>query len=148
MFLHSGTILKSTSSMDDANFNDVIILITAYNEHGATGFVTNKLFHRPLNHLAEFSYCLPFPLYDGGPVDREHLFFIHRCPGIIPGGAPVTGDIFFGGDFKKAIAAINEKRIGEADIKLCIGYCGWDAQQLEAEIEEGSWMAIEANPFH
>jgi putative transcriptional regulator len=25
------------------------------------------------------------------------------------------------------------------EVKIFVGYCGWDAGELESEIEEGSW---------
>lgn len=137
--LYTGIILKSTEMMEDPNFTRTTILITEFNDKGATGFITDKIYPRKFNALVEFSDSPPFPLYDGGPVDREHLFFIHRCPQLIQGGIPVNDTVFFGGDFKQAVAAINKRHIGVHDIRLFIGYCGWDAGELEAEIAEGSW---------
>jgi putative transcriptional regulator len=32
----------------------------------------------------------------------------------------------------------------DAPIVLCLGYAGWSAGQLDREIEEGGWLAIEA----
>jgi len=103
------------------------------------GFVTNKLFDRKLNKLEEFKHGIPFPLHDGGPVDREHLFFIHQRPDLIKGGTLVSNNIYLAGDFKTAVRLINDRTITGKDIKIFIGYCGWDANELEAEIAEGSW---------
>lgn len=125
--------------MDDPNFYRSIIFIAEYNEDGALGFIVNKIFERPLNELVEFSGSPAFPLYKGGPVDNEHLYFIHRRNDLIPGGTLITGNIYFGGDFKQAIKLINNKTLTTADIKIFIGYCGWNANELEEEIAEGSW---------
>ena len=146
MNLSAGKILVTTSKMDDPKFKDSIVFIAEHNEAGAIGLVINKLFERPLNALAEFSQCPDFPLYAGGPVDREHLFFIHRRPDLIPGGTPASNGIYYGGDFAQAIANINQHSLDEAGIKICIGYCGWDKGELEAEIEEGSWRLEECSP--
>lgn len=137
--MQNGTILHSTSLLNDSIFEDVTILITERNEKGAMGFVINKLFDRKLNELEEFKHGTPFPLHDGGPVDREHLFFIHQRPDLIEGGTLVSNNIYFGGDFKTAVKLINYRTISEKDIKIFIGYCGWDANELEEEIAEGSW---------
>lgn len=144
MSIAAGKILTSSSSMEDENFKATLLLITEHNDNGAMAFVINKIFERPLNALEEFSSSPAFPLYAGGPVDKEHLFFIHRCNDLIDGGEKIIDDIYFGGDFKKAIALINNKTITEANIKIFIGYCGWDAGELEAEIKEGSWNVQEA----
>jgi putative transcriptional regulator len=142
MSIHTGTILISSPSLEDAHFNQAVILITAHNEKGAMGFVINQLFSRPLNHLEEFKQGIAFPIYDGGPMDREHLFFVHQRPGVIDGGEHLHGNLYLGGDFKKAVNAINQNIIGQQDIKIFIGYCGWDYGQLEAELEEGSWLPV------
>jgi putative transcriptional regulator len=141
--MQAGTILKSTALLNDTIFEGTTILITEYNEKGAMGFVINKLFDRKLNELEEFKHIIPFPLHDGGPVDREHLFFIHQRPDLIKEGTLVHKSIYFGGDFKTAVQLINERTITQKDIKIFIGYCGWDANELEAEIAEGSWEVSE-----
>lgn len=137
--MNAGTILKSTALLDGTIFENATVLITEHNENGATGFVINKRFDRKLNELEEFRHGVSFPLYDGGPVDREHLFFIHQRPDLIKDGVHVHKDTYFGGDFKTAVKLINEHTLTEKDIKIFIGYCGWDANELEAEIAEGSW---------
>lgn len=144
MTLAPGKILKASPAMDDEMFKDTIVLITEYNEDGAVGLIINQLFDKPINALAEFSLSPAFPLYAGGPVDREHLYFIHRRPDLISGSDAVTKDIYYGGDFKEAITHINQQTLDEEGIKICIGYCGWNKGELEAEIEEGSWLLQEA----
>ena len=83
--MNAGSFIRSTSLLDDSFFEKAVILIAEYNKKGATGFVVNKPFTRRLNELEEFKDSIPFPLYDGGPVDREHLFFVHQRPDLIKG---------------------------------------------------------------
>ncbi|TWF41733.1 putative transcriptional regulator [Chitinophaga polysaccharea] len=137
--MNAGMFLYSTSLLNDSFFEDTQLFITELNDKGAMGFVVNKLFPRKFNELVEFRHSIAFPLYDGGPVDREHLYFLHRRPDLIEGGIPVAGDIYMGGDFKAAVKYINNKSIATHDIRLFIGYCGWDPLELEEEIAEGSW---------
>ncbi|SDC84683.1 putative transcriptional regulator [Niabella drilacis] len=125
--------------MDDPNFFKVVLLITEHNENGAMGFVLNKPFPRTLNELVEFRQCAPFKLYEGGPVDQEHLFFIHRRPDLIEEGLPVSPSVYSGGNFKQAVMHINGDPGSDKDLKLFIGYCGWDTGELETEIEKGFW---------
>lgn len=141
--MYAGAFINSTSLLDDSFFENTHVFITEHNEKGAMGFVFNIPFLRRFNELEEFKHSAPFPMYDGGPVDREHLFFLHQRPDLIKGGIPVAGNICLGGDFKEAVRLINNKTLTEKDIKLFIGYCGWNDQELEAEIEEGSWEVVE-----
>lgn len=147
MNLKTGIVLRSTAELNGTFFEGALVLITEYNDKGAAGFVINKPFARTLNELEEFRHSPSFPLYDGGPVGREQLFFIHRRPDLIPGGQAIGNGMYFAGDFKEAIKAINNKSLLAADIRLFIGYCGWDAGELEAEITESSWVPAEGDVF-
>jgi putative transcriptional regulator len=139
MTLHAGSVLKSTATLQGTIFADTQIFIVEYNAEGALGFVINRPFGRSLNELVEFSHVPFFPLYNGGPVDTEHVYFIHNQSGIITGGTVVKDGVYYGGDFSKAVAGIKSKTLSTSDIKIFVGYCGWDKGELEAEIEEGSW---------
>lgn len=134
--------IASTSLLEDTFFEKAVLFITEYKENGAMGFVVNQEYPRKFNELEEFRYSPPFPLYDGGPVDREHLYFIHRCPELIEEGIQVVDNIYMGGDFKAAVMHMNNGTISEQDIRIFIGYCGWNAQELEGEIAEGSWEIL------
>jgi putative transcriptional regulator len=138
MYLQAGIVLKSTL-VNDETFTGATILITEYNDEGAVGFIINQPSGRYLNELEEFRDSLAFPLYNGGPVDHEHLFILHQKPVLIPGGTPIGNNLFMGGDFKQAINHINDHTLTAKDIRIFIGYCGWNAGDLESEINEGSW---------
>jgi putative transcriptional regulator len=140
MNIQKGLLLKSTAALDNTIFAGAAIYITECNAGGAVGFIINRSFERSIDELEEFKHSVYFPLYDGGPVDKEHLFFIHRRPDRINDGIQISGAIFYGGNFRQAINGINNKSLSAADIKIFVGYCGWDAGELEAEIAEGSWV--------
>lgn len=143
MELQAGLFIKSTDALNDTVFSQVIILITEYNAKGALGFVLNKPFGRTLNELEEFKDSRDVQLYEGGPVDQEHLFFIHRRPDVIEEGVQVGNGIYYGGHFQQAVEGINNKSLTAKDLKIFVGYCGWDTNELEAEIEEGSWEIMD-----
>lgn len=128
--------------MDDPVFKDTRIIITSADDSGYSGFIYNKVFHRTLNELEEFRHSPKFPLYNGGPVDQDHIYFIHQRPDLVKEGTLITGNIYFSGNFQAAIKSINNGDITTSDIKLFIGYCGWDAGDLESEITEGCWEIL------
>jgi putative transcriptional regulator len=140
-----GTFIQSTSLLNDTYFENTIIYITEYNDKGAVGFIVNRLFPRKLNELTEFNHIKPFSLYEGGPVDTEHLFSIHRQPTLISGSTLVVDNVYTGGDFKQATRLINNATLTAKYIKLFIGYCGWDYQELDNEVQEGSWQVLPAD---
>jgi|DEB19_MinimDraft_3_1074340.scaffolds.fasta_scaffold52375_2 putative transcriptional regulator len=137
--LKAGFFIKSTSALNGSFFEKTTILIVKHNEEGSLGFIINKSFGKSLHELIEFNYSKPFPLLDGGPVDREHLFVLHKRPDIIEGGELVTNDYYLGGNMVQVIEAINTNKANKDEILIFIGYCGWDLGELKAELEEGSW---------
>jgi putative transcriptional regulator len=140
--LKAGIYIKSTAALNDSFFEQSTILIFEHNEAGSTGFVMNRPFEKSLHDLIEFKHVKPFPLMDGGPVDRDHLFVLHKRPDLIEGGKPIPNGLYVGGNMAQVIEAINTQGIHSPEIQLFIGYCGWDAGELEAEVEEGSWTII------
>lgn len=137
--LKTGSNIKSTAKLKDSFFEYTTILIVEHNEEGSTGFVMNKSFNKSLHDLIEFNHSKPFPLMDGGPVDRDHLFVLHKRPDLIDGGKPIPNGLCLGGNMDQVIEAINTKGATDQEIQLFIGYCGWDVGELEAEVDEGSW---------
>ena len=137
--LKAGISIKSTALLNGSFFEDTCILIVEHDDAGTTGFVTNKSFGKSLNDLIEFNHAKPFPLMDGGPVDRAHLFVLHKRPDLIEGGKQLINGLYLGGNMEQVIEAINNGSATQEEIQLFIGYCGWDVGELEAEVAEGSW---------
>ncbi len=138
--LKAGLIIKSTDALIDSIFEDTTILIVKHDNEGTTGFVTNKSLHKSLHELIEFNHSKPYPLMDGGPVDKDHLFVLHKRPDLITGGEQMHSGFYLGGNMKDVVDAINNNGVHELEIQLFIGYCGWDEGELAGEIEEGSWV--------
>ena len=137
--LKAGIYIKSTAALIGSLFEHTTILIIEHNEEGSIGLVINKSFEKSLHELIEFNHSKPFPLMDGGPVDREHLFVLHKRPDLIDGGKQIPNGLYLGGNMDQVIEAINTRAANKQEIQLFIGYCGWDVGELEAEVEEGSW---------
>lgn len=140
MALKAGVYIKSTDALMGSFFERTTILLVEHNEKGSLGFVANKPFGKSLHELSEFSNSNPFPLMDGGPVDREHLFVLHTRPDLIAGGELMTNGLYLGGNMEQVIQAINSHAVNTQEIQIFIGYCGWDEGELAAELEEGSWV--------
>lgn len=145
MQLSAGIFLQATAALQQTIFADAVLYLSECNSNGAIGFVINKPYGRSLHELSEFRSAGYFPLYEGGPVDAEHLFFLHQRPDLISGGSSAGHELYFGGQFADAVSAIRSGAITSSDIKVFVGYCGWDPGDLEAEIAEGSWTLFSGN---
>jgi putative transcriptional regulator len=145
MNLQAGNIIISTDLLNGTEFEKVAIVISEHNEKGTIGYVFNQLFPRNFNELEEFKHSIAVPLYAGGPVQTDMLYFMHRRPDLIADGEKIADNVYMGGDFKKAVQLLNTGQLPVADVRLYIGYCGWDVNELEDEIKEGSWQLTNAS---
>ena len=85
---------------------------------------------------------VPFQVYNGGPVEQDNLYFIHKVPELIEDSVEIADGIYWGGDFEKIIDHINQREITDEHIRFFLGYSGWDFEQLNKELQTKSWVVV------
>ena len=125
----------------DVSFNRSVVLIAEHNEEGSVGFILNKPLDYHINELVTEIF-VPFRVYNGGPVEQDNLYFIHKVPHLINNSIEISDGIFWGGDFERTIELINKQEISEADIRFFLGYSGWASLQLDEELSSKSWIVV------
>lgn len=139
-----GKLLVSEPFMLDPNFKRSVVLLAKHNEEGSVGFVLNQITDLKLGELVEELSGFDAPLYLVGPVESDTLHFIHRLGDSIEGSEEIAPGIFWGGNFEALKIMINTGQISLDEVKFFIGYSGWNAGQLELEMEENSWIVSNA----
>ncbi|MES2003091.1 MAG: YqgE/AlgH family protein [Bacteroidota bacterium] len=139
-----GILLISDPFLKDPNFKRTVVFLCEHGPDGSFGFVLNKTHDHEIGDLVKEAEGIRFPVYDGGPVQKDTLHFLHQCPEFL-GGIEVTDGIFWGGDFEAVIRLLREDFLGKNDIRFFLGYSGWSGGQLDGEMEEKSWITREAN---
>ena len=126
----------------DVSFNRSVVLLAEHNAEGAVGFILNK----PL----EYDICdlvseieVPLKVFNGGPVEQDNLYFIHKVPHLIADSIEISDGIYWGGDFENIIELINSNTITEKDIRFFLGYSGWASLQLDQELTSKSWVVVQ-----
>src|SRR5210317_1376281 len=99
-------LIAEPSIIGDTSFNRSIILLADYPEEGSIGFILNKPLEYTLNDLVPVTH-MEFKVYNGGPVEQDNLYFIHKTPDLIPESIEISLGIYWGGDFEIAISLIN-----------------------------------------
>ncbi len=143
MSLQKGKILIAEPSIiGDVSFNRSIILLADHSKEGSIGFILNKPLDYNLGDLIP-EINSTFKVYNGGPVQQDNLYFIHKVPELIPGSIEISQGLFWSGDFKHISDLIVEQKIDENDIQFFLGYSGWDANQLNSELDSNTWILSE-----
>ncbi|GGD04974.1 YqgE/AlgH family protein [Hyunsoonleella pacifica] len=135
-------LIAEPAIIGDVSFNRSIVLLADHSEEGSIGFILNKPLEYTIKDLIP-EVEAPFKVYNGGPVEQDNLYFIHKVPNLIPNSIEISLGIFWGGDFKKAAELITNNTISENDIRFFLGYSGWDSNQLESELKANSWVVSE-----
>jgi putative transcriptional regulator len=137
-----GKILISEPFLQSIFFQRSVILLVKNNLQGAMGFVLNKQTDLILNDFfPELNHFPEIPIYLGGPVHANHLYFIHTLGNdFIPDGVNVFDDLYFDGNFEALRHYIAAGGTIEGKVKFFIGYSGWTGGQLDAEINRDSWL--------
>ena len=137
-----GTLLIANPFLKDPNFMRTVIFLCEHQEEGTFGFVLNKKFSKTLNELLPDIEEHKIPVYLGGPVQMETLHFLHQYPDL--GGEEILNGVYWGGDFETLLPRIRSSEIDLSKIRFYIGYSGWNGGQLESEINEKSWLTVQA----
>jgi putative transcriptional regulator len=132
----AGSLLVAHPNMLDPNFRRSVLFISAHDPNdGALGVIIN----RPLEkQVADVMMQAPppglaeVPVFLGGPVGKDQLIFAafewQKGTGLKLNHNVEPGELS---------EPIEEER---AAICAYVGYAGWEAGQLEAELEQKAWL--------
>lgn len=132
-------LIADPSLITDSHFNRSVILLVEHNHEGSVGFILNKLSEFKLSDLVE-EVKVSYRIYNGGPVDKNNLYFIHTLPNLIDNSIEICDGIYWGGDFEQLVYNLNSGLIPENQIRFFLGYSGWGNTQLENELSNKAWV--------
>lgn len=138
-------LIAEPSLTGDVSFNRSVVLLAEHNQEGSVGFILNKPLDYNLMDLVS-EILVPFPIFNGGPVEQDNLYFIHVVPHLIPDSIEISDGIYWGGNFETTVVLINQKKISGDDIRFFLGYSGWESLQLDKELTSNSWI-VSANNY-
>ncbi|MEE4000560.1 YqgE/AlgH family protein [Tenacibaculum sp. FZY0031] len=135
-------LIAEPAILNDSSFKRAIVLLTEHNEKSSVGFILNRPLDHVLSDLVPEIDC-DFTVYQGGPVEQDNLYFIHKVPHLLPNSIEVANGIYWGGNFDLLKELLNNKELKASDIRFFLGYSGWGTNQLEEELLMNSWFITE-----
>ena len=134
---------------DDPVFGKSMIFICEHNEDGAMGIIINKPIPSNQNKMILSSIGLedvsPAPVaYFGGPVGVDRSFILHTLEYNNRETLEISKDLGLTNSID-ILSDIKDSK-GPADYRLVVGYAGWDAGQIEDELDKGDWMLMPSTP--
>ena len=142
----AGRLLVATPPLVDPNFDRTVVYMVEHNDQGALGVVIN----RPTDEVALPGLeawtdlaCPPNVVYSGGPVEPSALIGLaySSLPDRREGWAVWRngiGTVDLSREPYEIVPAVER-------IRLFRGYSGWAPWQLDAELETGAWIVLDAH---
>ena len=138
-----GQLLIAHPLLHDGFFNRSVVYLTNHGSEGAVGFSLNFKTQFLLRDVKPQIKNGNFPIYEGGPVAKNQLFFLHTLGHDLQDAFPVSNNIFVGGDFNELVHMIEHGKVKSNEIRFFAGYSGWGEDQLEGEISKKHWLINE-----
>lgn len=135
-------LIAEPSILNDSSFNRAIVLLTEHTTTNSVGFILNRPLNYTIKDLIPEINC-SFQVYQGGPVEKDNLYFVHKIPELIPESIEVSNGIYWGGNFNSLKYLLNNNLLESSDIRFFLGYSGWGKNQLDDEMNQNSWFVAE-----
>jgi putative transcriptional regulator len=144
----TGSLLIAAPTMGDPNFARTIVLILETGESGALGVVLNRPTELDVADVLEPWADLvasPGVLFQGGPVETDAALAVAMVGGV--DDEPIGWRRVYGSTGLVDLdAPVEIMASAVSEVRIFAGYAGWGAGQLEAEIAEGAWYVVPAEP--
>lgn len=137
--IESGDLLLADPFMKDPHFKRAVVLMCEHNDEGSFGLILNRRTEFMLNEIIDFPVFESYAYY-GGPVGQDTLHFIHKYGEMIEDSRPLKAGVSWSGNFDQLKLLVESNQIEPSGIRFFVGYSGWGAGQLEAEMKENSWI--------
>ena len=144
--VRAGMLLVATPVLLDPNFADTVVLMLDVDEGGALGVVLNRPTGVPVAEVLDpwgEVVAEPEVLFQGGPVSTEGALAVAllRDEDDSPVGFREVDGRLGVVDLDTPVELVDGSLEG---MRIFAGYAGWGSEQLQAEIEEGSWYVVPA----
>jgi putative transcriptional regulator len=149
----AGRLLVATPMLGDPNFRRSVVLVVEHEaEQGTIGVVLNRPTKVPVGQVLEPWTELatdPSVVFTGGPVSPNSALGLAIVPGE---DEPVGWRALDGMTLRSRIGLVDLDAPpqllegGIASLRVFAGYAGWGPGQVQAEIEEGAWYVLPAEP--
>ena len=117
-----GKILISEPFLIDYYFKRSVVLLAEHNEEGTFGLIINKPVDIALSDVLHDFPEFDSPVYLGGPVKTDSLYFIHTLGDRLENSLEITEGLYWGGDIEVVKEMITLGKITAKEIKFFVGY--------------------------
>jgi len=136
--------LIARPGMPDPNFRETVVLVTQEESAEATGVVVNRPSNRSLAEVLPGERFKPFkePIFFGGPVAPQGLFAVFQADRFSGAAVRMLPGLYLAVVPDSIDALLNNP---PPKIRFFSGFSGWAPGQLQAELDRGDWLVVDAD---
>ena len=142
--IKAGDILIAKPFLQDGHFKRSVIYMCEHNKEGSLGFIINKSHGMVLRDIFPHLKNGNFPLFEGGPMSPNQLFYTHTLGLKLSDSQHIIDDVYWGGNFFELSQMIENDEVNANQVRFYIGYSGWGEDQLNQEVENDMWFTKNA----
>ena len=139
---YKGKLLISTPDASGDIFSRSVVLLLEHDMHGAFGLILNKK-NKVMSDKLNDIFGFEVEVYDGGPVERDRIFFIIKGKPVTENFSSIGDDFYVTEDIQNVVTAIVEGDLDIDRMKVFAGYSGWAGMQLETEVKNKYWTVVD-----
>ncbi|UDG81685.1 hypothetical protein GII40_00503 [Candidatus Profftia lariciata] len=145
--------LIAMPSIQESSFKYTVIYICEHTNKGAMGLVINRtLEHLTIEMLLKtlkitpelnnINNILNKPIICGGPLSEDRGFVLHTPQSNFNSSITISTECMMttSCDVLETLGTTHQPK----NILIALGYCKWDAGQLEQELLDNVWLTVEA----
>lgn len=141
-----GAFLIASPDIDEGIHFRSVVILCEHSTGGSFGLIINKSLEveLPQELINTKEFLNPnVGICAGGPIQPTQMMLLHASDRIPEQTLKLCEGVYLGGDLQ-----FLQETVADANapaVRMCFGYCGWSAGQLEREFLAGQWFLHPAN---
>lgn len=138
--IEKGSFLVASPEIDSGVFNRAVIIVCEHCSAGSFGLMVNKRLDLNLPEgIIDLKGLVnqKVAICAGGPLQTNQMMLLHDYDKIPDQTLTLMEGVYLGGDLPFLQEAAADEN--GPTVRLCFGYTGWSAGQLEREFLDGIW---------
>lgn len=141
-----GSLVLPGPLTEDEKFKYTVMFVADIDTETMLTFTLNKITDKKINDLVPDFPPFDARFYEGGPIEDDKFFYVHKLGDKLRGSIHITEDLYWSGDYDHLKLLIETHQVEEDEIRFYIGYSVWELGYIEMQMAEEQWLFLPEPP--
>ncbi len=137
-------LLLAMPQMQDPNFARSVVLLCEHSAEGTMGLVINRPTTTLVSLIVELDETMPsesdVKVWVGGPVETSRAWILSADDPATSDRIVIADELFLSASRDALRLCLKAQPPARDRYRFLLGYAGWGAGQLEAELAQSAWL--------